>query len=75
MRATEVVAMLDTLKRANLEIPFGLILEPESFEELGKDIEEWATVCVESGDRVEPCLNQPFRFMGLWFSRSDEPAA
>lgn len=40
MKSTELVHFRDTLIRENLPVPFGLILEPESFDELRRDIEE-----------------------------------
>ena len=74
MKATELVHFRDTLIRENLPVPFGLILEPESFDELRRDIEEWAKdYCnFATGDPgADPTA--PFSFMGFWFDRSDTP--
>lgn len=75
MRATEVLAIKECLEKNNLPVPFGFVLEPESFEELLSDLTEWARDYFPKSfsDTTPVDPKQPFEFGSFWFERSDTP--
>ena len=77
MRVTELLEIHETLKEKNLPVPFGFILEPESFTELREDIRAWAQDyelwSPKNFADFKSTHEAPFRFMSFWFDRSDAP--
>lgn len=69
MRCTEVIEMERVLKLNNLPVPVGIILEPDAFEELHNDAEEWAEDYIVGYTRQNQTT--PFSWNGIWFYSRD----
>jgi hypothetical protein len=61
------------LKANSLLVPAGIILEPEDFEELKNDAEEWAEDYIVGHVRSNQAT--PFSWNGIWFYSRDSRLA